>query len=62
MEVDFTLAIMTLQAFQPRSLGILLGGANRTMTAAVTLTTAEGGEPKDFNSVKLFLFNVFKAS
>ena len=49
-----TLPIMTLAAFQLRSFGIL--GAlldSRTMTAAVTLTTAAGGEPNDFNSVRL---------
>jgi len=53
---------LTLQAFHERSFGILPPLDNKTLTAAVTLTTASGGVPKDFNSVKLFLFNVFKAS
>ena len=53
---------MILAAFQLLSLGILDGGASNTITAAVTLTTADGGEPKDFNSVRLFLFSVFRAS
>ena len=44
---------MTLAAFHDRSLGILLGGASSTITAAVTFTTAEGGFPNDFSSVKL---------
>ena len=48
-----TLPIMTLAAFQERSLGILLPGARSTITAAVTLTQAEGGLPKDFSSVRL---------
>ena len=49
-----TLPIMTLAAFQLRSFGIL-GDLldSRTMTAAVTLTTAAGGEPNDYNSVRL---------
>ena len=49
-----TFPIMTLAAFQLLSFGIF--GAlldSRTMTAAVTLTTAAGGEPNDFNSVRL---------
>ena len=49
-----TLPMTTLAAFQLLSLGIfpvLLD--SRTMTAAVTLTTAAGGDPNDFNSVKL---------
>lgn len=46
--------ILTLQAFQLLSLGTFPFGAKNTNTAAVTLTTASGGEPKDFNSVKLF--------
>ena len=44
---------MILQAFHDLSLGILLGGDRRTITAAVTLATAAGGFPKDFNSVRL---------
>ena len=49
-----TFPIMTLAAFQLLSFGIF--GAlldSRTMTAAVTFTTAAGGEPNDFNSVRL---------
>ncbi len=53
---------MILLAFQLRSFGILVGGDNNIITAAVTLVTAAGGEPNDFSSVKLFLFKVFKAS
>lgn len=49
-----TLPIMILAAFQLLSLGILPPGAVRIMTAAVTLTTASGGDPKDFSSVRLF--------
>ena len=44
---------MLLAAFQLRSLGtfcVLLD--SRTMTAAVTLTTAGGGCANDFNSVR----------
>lgn len=52
----------TLQAFHDLSLGIFPFLANNTSTAAVTLTTASGGDPNDFNSVRLFLFKVFKAS
>ncbi len=48
-----TLPIITLAAFQDLSLGILEGGDNSTITAAVTLTAAGGGLPNDFNSVKL---------
>lgn len=44
---------MSLAPFQVRSLGILLAGARRTMTAAVTFTTAGGGLPNDLSSVKL---------
>lgn len=51
-----------MQDFQDRSFGTLPFLENNTSTAAVTFTTASGGEPKDFNSVRLFLFNVFKAS
>ena len=39
-------------AFQLLSLGILPFGANKHITADVTLITAGGGEPKDFNSVR----------
>lgn len=49
-----TLPIMIFAAFQLLSLGILPLGAVRIMTAAVTLTTASGGDPKDFSSVRLF--------
>ncbi len=49
-----TLAIMTLAAFQLRSLGTRPPGAERTITAAVTFVTATTGEPKDFSSVRLF--------
>ncbi len=42
-----------LAAFQDLSFGILCGGASKTITAAVTFTTAEGGLPNDFNSVRL---------
>lgn len=59
---SLTLDIMILEEFQERSLGILLAGAIRTTTAAVTLTTAGGGLPKDLSSVRLALFRVFKAS
>jgi len=45
---------MILPAFQLLSLGTFPPGAISTMTAETTLTTAFGGEPKDFNSVKLF--------
>lgn len=54
--------IVTLPAFQLRSLGILPFCANNTITAAVTFITTLGGDPNDFNSVKFDLFNVFKAS
>lgn len=54
--------LSTLAAFQLRSLGTLAAGASSTITAAVTLVTAPGGEPNDFSSVKFPLFNVFKAS
>lgn len=49
-----TFPIMIFAAFQLLSLGILPPGAVRIMTAAVTLTTASGGDPKDFSSVRLF--------
>ena len=53
--IKYTFDIMELlAAFQLLSFGILPPGANRHITAAVTFTTAGGGEPKDFNSVKLF--------
>lgn len=50
-----------MHAFHVRSFGIfpLL---NKIKTHAVILITISGGEPNDFNSVKLFLFRVFKAS
>ena len=48
-----TFPIMLLALFHDRSLGILLGGDRRTNTAAVTFTTAGGGFPKDFSSVRL---------
>lgn len=41
---------------------LFLSSNDLPITAAVTLVTAPGGEPNDFNSVRLFLFNVFKAS
>ena len=53
---------MTFPAFQERSLGILFGGHDRTMTAAATLTTAGGGFPKDLSSVRLVLFSVLSAA
>lgn len=56
-----TLDIKALALAHDRSFGIFPFCANRTMTADVTLMTAGGGEPKDFSSVKLALFNVFKA-
>ena len=57
-----TLAIITLLEFHERSFGILAAGANMTMTAAVTLTTAPGGLLKDFSSVRFALLSVFRAS
>ena len=57
-----TLPIIPLLAFQERSFGILLAGAQRTITAAVTLLTAGGGLLKDFSSVRFALFRVFRAS
>lgn len=48
-----TLPIITFAAFQLLSFGILPPGAVKIITAAVTLTTASGGEPKDFSSVRL---------
>ena len=53
VHLELTFPIITLAAFQDLSLGILTGGARSTITAAVTLTTAGGGLPNDFNSVKL---------
>jgi len=48
-----TLDIMPFAAFQLRSLGTFcVLFESRTMTAAVTLTTAGGGCANDFNSVK----------
>lgn len=52
----------TFAAFQLRSLGTFPLGASKTITAAVTLVTAPGGEPNDLSSVRLALFRVFKAS
>ena len=57
-----TFDIIILDWFQLLSLGILEEGANSTITAAVTFTTAGGGLPNDFNSVRLPLLRVFKAS
>ena len=45
--------MLDLAAFQDLSLGTTPPGAINTITAAITLTTAAGGEPNDFNSVKL---------
>lgn len=59
--VNFRLQL-TLADFQLRSLGILPFGASKTITAAVTLVTAPGGEPNDFSSVRFALFKVFRAS
>lgn len=50
---SITLFIIILAFCQDRSLGIFPFGDNRTMTAEVTLTTAGGGDPNDFSSVKL---------
>jgi len=44
----------TLQAFQLLSFGIFPFLDCNTRTAAVTFTTADGGDPNDFSSVKLF--------
>lgn len=62
VRANATFAIMSLVAFQLRSLDILLAGAVRTITAAVTFTTAGGGLPKDFSSVRLALLRVLRAS
>lgn len=51
-------SFLTLQAFQLRSLGSL-PLQKSTMTASQILTTALGGEPKDFNSVRLFCKYIF---
>ena len=48
--------------FRSFSFGTFPPGDNMTMTPAITLTTAAGGEPKDFNSVKLVLLSVARAS
>ena len=56
-----TFDIMAFALAQDRSFGIFPLVANKTMTAAVTLMTAGGGDPKDFNSVRLALFKVFNA-
>lgn len=50
---SITLFIMILAFCQDLSLGIFPLGESKTMTAEVTLTTAGGGEPNDFSSVKL---------
>merc|ERR1719393_124507 len=55
MTVDFA-------AFQLRAFGILPFGAIRIITPDRTITTAGGGVPKAFNSVKLPLFKVSRAS
>lgn len=49
---EITLFIMILAFCQDLSLGIFPFGESKTMTAEVTLTTAGGGEPNDFSSVK----------
>lgn len=50
---QFTLLIIVAFAFfQLLSFGTFPPGANKHITAAVTLSTAGGGDPKDFNSVK----------
>lgn len=53
---------ITLAFFQLRSFGIFPLGASKTITAAVTFVTAPGGEPNDFNSVRLALLRVLRAS
>ena len=54
IKAHYTLAMMlALAFFQDLSLGTFPPGASRHITAAVTLVTAGGGAPKDFNSVKL---------
>lgn len=57
-----TLAIIIFACFQLLSFGIFPFVAINTITAAVQFVTAPGGDPNDFSSVKLFLFNVFNAS
>mmetsp|Transcript_25005 Transcript_25005/g.85567 ORF Transcript_25005/g.85567 Transcript_25005/m.85567 type:complete len:219 (-) Transcript_25005:9327-9983(-) len=57
-----TLPILFFPAFQLRSLGIFPPGAHNTMQAATTCTTISAGEPKDFNSPRLFLSNEFSAA
>lgn len=52
---------ITLAAFQLRSFGIFPFGENKIITASQTVTTASGGDPNDFNSVKLVLSRVSKA-
>lgn len=53
---------MAFPTFHDRSFGIFPFFENKTITAAMTLITAGGGEPNDFNSVKLFLSSVSKAA
>lgn len=53
MKFLLTLAIISLAAFQLLSFGTLPPGASKHIQAPNTVTTAEGGDPKDFNSVKL---------
>ena len=58
-----TFDIITFALAQDLSFGTFpLWVTIRTITAAVTFTTAPGGEPNDFNSVKLDLLSVFNAS
>lgn len=56
------LFIRTFAARHERSVITLPLGENKTKTAAHTRSTAFGGDPNDFNSVKLFLFKVLRAS
>ena len=51
-----------MKDLQDLSLGILPLGAQRHITAAPTFVTACGGVVKAFNSVKLVLFKVLRAS
>ena len=59
---NHTFAIMAFALAQDLSFGTFPLCAIRTITAAVTFTTAPGGDPKDFNSVRFDLFKVFNAS
>lgn len=58
------LMIFTLQFFHVRSAtgATFLPFVNNTKTAAHTFTTGLDGDPKDFNSVRLFLSNVLRAA